>query len=660
MRSIMLFLMCLSLGLALGCSPEECDPECAVWQDCLDGECRAKEGFCDSDADCPESHPVCDELSNACVEERDPTAGCEDCEPWEMCNEHGQCVPQPGRCNDHWDCEAACDTTTNECVDHYCDPACEDWQECVVTQCEPLPGRCGQSSDCPSDAPICVTDTNECVEATESGEVSDWEGVIITAEELAEPFERLASLHTMTGIPTRVVTVEEICNDSCSTSDTTSDAPAKIKEWLIEQQGLEYVLLGGVIDLVPSREVSDSYSNSLAGYDLEETFVTDFYYSDLSEWDKNGNGVYAEPEDHPEEGETGVLDYAANLAVGRLPVASAEQVDLYIDKALAYLAEKDLSRVRDALLLSNVATTLDILGGMPFDGAVYFDMEGRTIDIFPENTRFTKLYSLGPTEDSPDADTLTVAGQEEEMESGHNLIVHAGHGHEMFLTVEENGDNAFTAEQAYELQNSQYPIMLSCACSAGNFAYENGPSAGEMLLNAPDGGAIGYLGNTTIGLGPAGGMQFIDEVLECAFSDSNPRAGDCLVRAHDEFSYPDSLELPIIGSVPVVDQSSWQWTKKSVVYLGDPMLPMVTNHGTLKAPAVEVTASRLDDAVVLDVVIDPPLDGSLAVEAGGRTYLMDLEMGEEPRIIIDDPGVESARAGFVTEWSMPAYEEYLF
>ncbi len=614
MRWKVLLLAISAALLATGCPAQvECDPECSWWQTCLEGECIAAPGHCDGHEDCDGSRPVCHLTDRVCVEEGDPCALCEE---WQECGEDGECRPRPG--------------------------------------------RCGDSGDCPPEAPACNSETNRCVEASRPYFVTSWAGVIITTGELAPAFERLAGIHTLTGAPARVVTVEEICDPPCSTTDPRDDAPARIKAWLSEQQGLRYVLLGGGQEEVPSRFVTAAYANSLMGVSFEEEFVTDFYYADLSEWDKNGNGIYAEPEDHPDAGETGVLDYMADLAVARLPVSSVEEVERYTGKVTEYLLGKDLSRVRDALLISNVATTFDVMGSaVDIDGGLYFDLPGRTIDIFPADTSFVKLFALGPTEDSPDALTLTVDLQREEMEKGPNLIVHAGHGSEWYLTAEEGGGNGFTGDLAYGLGNTELPIMLSCACHAGNFAYAQGAAAGEKLINAPAGGAIGYMGNTTIGLGLGGGSQIIDEFLRCSFASPNPRVGDCLLEAHHEFSYPDEIELPFVGSVTVVDRDSWRWTKKSVVYFGDPMLPIVTDPATAPPPMVTVSRSSSDELSELLFSVDPPVAGILMVRSGDELYRTEVEAeGRTSLTVVGEPS--AVQIGFVADGAMPFHGEHDF
>ena len=95
------------------------------------------------------------------------------------------------------------------------------------------------------------------------------------------------SWHTLTGVPTQVVTIETICGASsagCQDSDACNDTSKVTKDYLSQQYsaGLRHVVLGGDMTIVPSRKTTDSYSNALLGVSYNETFYTDYYFADSS------------------------------------------------------------------------------------------------------------------------------------------------------------------------------------------------------------------------------------------------------------------------------------------------------------------------------------------------------------------------------------------
>ncbi len=409
---------------------------------------------------------------------------------------------------------------------------------------------------------------------------SDPLAIIITNNDLHDIFREFAIFHTVTGIHTEVVTVEEICIlHSCDDQDPRNDTAKSVKDFIMQMEGLKYLVIGGDIEIVPSRKVYDKFSHVLAGT-FEGDFYTDFYFSDFSNWDSNNNGIYAEDGDN--------VSYMPDIAVGRIPVKTVEQAQRYFEKVKKHMTRFETAHVKNTLLLANIATEMS---GVKVNAGYYFETEGRTSDIIPPDFHQRKIYTNSTFFPPGNAEKLNNAVQKEAMESGMNLIVHNGHGYPNLLSCEQSDrSNDFTGEMAYNLKNTTYPIFLSCACQAGQFeapfeyTFEYGgqtytrkfeeDAAGERLVNAPEGGAIAYLGNTTTGLGLAGGSQLIDEMMRSMFFNPRSVLGDSLMFAltvlkkNDTFAPP----IPFVPAVPVVDESSWKWTKKSVVLLGSPLI----------------------------------------------------------------------------------------
>jgi len=407
---------------------------------------------------------------------------------------------------------------------------------------------------------------------------------IVTVEAFRKTFELLAILHSAVGLPTAVATIEDICGGSCDDGDPRNDTAAAIKAWAQTRPGLQHLILGGDIEVVPSRAVHDKYSNIVAGT-YEEDFKTDHYYADLSEWDGNHNGIYAEDAgDSP--------DLLPELAVSRIPVSDDEEAARYVAKVRRYLTAYNSADMQKALLIANVATNYN---GIDINAGYYFENEGRTVDTIPTTFTIRRLYAQTLPPPSLSAETLTLAKEEEALEAGTNIVVHNGHGYPSLLTCEQVGDALdFTGAMAYALTNQTPLVFLSCACQAGQFEapftwhYTNSAgeakekvftddSAGELLVNAPNGGAVIYLGNTTTGLGLAGGSQLIDEMLKYAFANPRPLAGDAFRAARIALPQNDTFTPPVVAvPLPVVDPDSWAWTQKAVVLLGDGALPLWT------------------------------------------------------------------------------------
>ncbi len=469
----------------------------------------------------------------------------------------------------------------------------------------------------PEDAPTC-----ESAGPVAQPFAADPLAAIITSDTLAPAFDAYAQLHTLLGIPTRVVTTSEICAGPCDDADPTRDTAALIKQWIQGQPSLRYVILGGDIEHVPSREVHDRYQNPiLVGYTFEDDFFTDYYYADFSPWDGNGDGVYAQDGvDFP--------DYRPEIAVSRISASTPDEANRYLEKVRRYLTAYDTSHVGKVLLLSNVATQF---ASIDIDGAWYFEAEGRTLSLLPPGSEVRRLYSTAMA----GAEKNSVAKQTEAIQSGYNLVVHSGHGAVKYLTAEYSVSDDMSGAMAHALKNATYPIFLSSACEAGTFAADD--SAGEMLMDAPEGGAIAYLGNAVTGLGLAGGMQMIDELLRFVQATSHPLLADAVRVAHENMPEQDTFRIPVGNfDVPVVDPSSYEWTQKSVTVLGDILIPVWKG---LVEPAATVTASARPtcEGTWIDLAFQPPLVGMARVRAGTSTFEVQVVQGSAQLHVPESP-----------------------
>jgi hypothetical protein len=107
----------------------------------------------------------------------------QDCEELEICDETGNCVPDPDDCRNFpelcpnpWD---PCSEETGQCEadeDHCYYAGCEAWESCDQPsgECEPLETRCNSDEDCPwpsePDKDICKEVNHICVECLDNND----------------------------------------------------------------------------------------------------------------------------------------------------------------------------------------------------------------------------------------------------------------------------------------------------------------------------------------------------------------------------------------------------------------------------------------------------------------------------------------------------------
>jgi hypothetical protein len=195
--------------------------------------------------------------------------------------------------------------------------------------------------------------------------VDTYQYVIITSEALADdtsyPYswaDLLAHRQQQDGLTGTIVTVEDIyeCEDYWNTTERFNDSAAQVREFIKDAYldwGTEYVLLGGSWQeegtykwderqIVPARIMTDRKCS-----DSIDQMASDLYFSNLDGdwWYSDSGGMWGGGQG------SGVNDKFSELAVGRVPVWTAEHVSNFIHKVLWYDNYDDVDWLRSAAFL---------------------------------------------------------------------------------------------------------------------------------------------------------------------------------------------------------------------------------------------------------------------------------------------------------------------
>jgi hypothetical protein len=170
---------------------------------------------------------------------------------------------------------------------------------------------------------------------------TEYDMVIVAPEMFSDSLQPLITHKNSYGVDTFLKTTEEIYD-----ANEGRDSAERVKYFIkdaIEQYNIRYVLLVGGMKLgsfdwlVPVR-----YSHLEDGFGYD-TFLTDLYFADIyknngtefDDWDSNGNGVFAEWSSESSSPED-VLDLQPDVAVGRLPCRSINEVKIVVKKIISY------------------------------------------------------------------------------------------------------------------------------------------------------------------------------------------------------------------------------------------------------------------------------------------------------------------------------------
>jgi hypothetical protein len=280
--------------------------------------------------------------------------------------------------------------------------------------------------------------------------------LIVTHAAFAEQARRIAALKEADGYRTWVVDVENAYDRF--TGGVTDPAAVQVLIRRAVRAGAKYVLLVGD-DTFDPRDFSGtgetSYIPSLMGWDGEYGRVpSENQYADI-----NGDG-------------------APDVAIGRLPVQTAEQADVLVDKI-----ERQAEVLREA-------------------GARHlFVVDNQTVldpSFATEASRVAGL--LGAGADVSWADVSQGIDQArtalfDGLASGPLATHYFGHGSEDFWADE----SLITADEVASLAPDGHETLLfAWTCVSQNYLFGSGPSFSEAMLLAPRAGALAAVGPTGI------------------------------------------------------------------------------------------------------------------------------------------------------------------
>jgi hypothetical protein len=376
-------------------------------------------------------------------------------------------------------------------------------------------------------------------------------------------------------LPTELVALEDVLAKS-----TGADDPEKLKRFLYaawRERGLRYVLLVGDADVMPVRYmVLDRCTKEAFDYAF---YPSDLYYGDAAKPDGsfedwNGRkddfhaGYFGEVRGEKNKSDAinfDAIDYRPELAVGRWPVNTENEVRTLVQKTRAYERYAEQSGRFDPAGTNGDAPGIVGTARRAVMVAIGGWVESRPgMDAIaaklPAGWNVEKRYWADANRDDktpPPSEAEVV----KLMNEGVGLVFHTGHGQD------HAWEHGISVGSIQKLKNAnRLPILMSAGCSTARFAtlppYEayvdvdgrehkgtnagqvfdkpppppacyqkgacNQTGLGEQLLRAGPNGAVAYIGCNT-GSQPCGmTLQdgFVETLAKLSKSGPSPRLGD--------------------------------------------------------------------------------------------------------------------------------------
>jgi len=415
--------------------------------------------------------------------------------------------------------------------------------------------------------------------------------IIITPFEFAALLMPLKDHKNNTGIVTKIITLEDIYSNYQG-----RDEAEKVKYCLADYKkasNIKYAMLVGDSDKFPIRFTKTDRATE-AAYDTA-FYGTDLYYADLfkpdgsfDDWDSNKNDFFGELAGESITGPLNVdkVDLTPDIAVGRTPVSTADEVERYVRKIIAYEQDNTKSSYMDNVLL---ISTQD-----PSLSELFCANQNEVAAKLLKDKNITKLYDLDKEffnsewtqKYSKEEYEKIITGKVKEnaaiindyLDKGIGFVSYMGHGN-MDVWA-----NIYTSEFVSSLNNlNRLTVIFTGGCGTAEFAtlppysaytdingvYHQGTNNGEIFTQTPqqpaciqqennpdsmaevftvyyDVGAVGYFGFIT------GSQSGFNSTLNYCFFEAivngHPALGDIwaymVEKYYETQNFPETVSTP--------------------------------------------------------------------------------------------------------------------
>ena len=286
--------------------------------------------------------------------------------------------------------------------------------------------------------------------------------LIVTKQAFSSGFAPLTALYDSLGITWQIATVENI-----SAAMSGADTQEKIRNFIqqeYQQNGIEYAMLGGDVEIVPHRNF---YCSVLSGGSYYTAFdiPSDLYYSGMDgNYDANNNGIYAEVDD--------VADLLPDVSVGRLPFSTAQEQTNIIHKTIWYRAHQKANEQARPLLAAEFMDQGTMTFGQDYLELMVNDRTDNgyfTHGIPSASNSIDRLYDTLTSPVGPTLYEWTTSELLARINNGPSFIHHAGHANEVYVMKLYISDITNANFFALNGVTHNYTLMYTHGCDCGAF-----------------------------------------------------------------------------------------------------------------------------------------------------------------------------------------------
>ena len=378
----------------------------------------------------------------------------------------------------------------------------------------------------------------------------EYDLLILTTNELKDNFEPLKDAHDANGITTKIKTLSDISR--FPNSVTPADIRNFIKNEYINS-GIEYVLIGGDEDIVPTRYL---WVQAFYGGDSVR-MPSDLYYACLDgTYNYNNDDKWGEPTDGDDGND---VDLVAEVYIGRACVDNKTEVDNFVSKTITYMDYGGYSSGTSLMIGEKLWSVPETWGGDYMDEII----NGSSASGYTTTGISTNQYAVDTLYDRdwPDDNNWPTSEIINKLDNGVLIVNHMGHS---FYGLSMKMDNSDVSS----LTNDNPCFVYSQGCNAGGFdsddciaeyfTVKTRNAAFSVIMNAREGWAS--LGSTG---GPS--QRFHREFWDAIFGENITEIGKANQDSKEDILYQ-------------INNPCMRWCYYQLNLFGDPTLTFYNNE----------------------------------------------------------------------------------
>ncbi len=287
-----------------------------------------------------------------------------------------------------------------------------------------------------------------------------------------------------------------------------------------------------------------------------------------------------------------------SLAIGRLPVRSAQEASVVVNKIISYETTAPLDQWRNSLTMvaDDGITSEEEDDGSDFTDPTETLAESKAAKSFEKNKIYIVAY---PTVNSvsgrrkPNANTAI----DDAINQGTLFTNFIGHGNEKLWAHEDIFDRESDLPKL--INRDRLTFIVAATCNFGKYDDPTILSAGEQLVTMEQGGAIGSLVASRAVYNPPNvelNTSFFSSLLTKNGAGQNPRLGDAVLYAKS-----------------IASESNAENTQKFHLF-GDPTLRLLMPKNV--ASIDSVNGRSTSNIVALKSLAHVPIEGAMKLNDG--------------------------------------------